>query len=491
MERNNTQEREAATELAKALGNLPLALEQAAAYATQSRLSLAEYLELFRARAPEVAARATGAEEYPTALATTFGITFARVQSESPAAAALLTLCAFLAPNEVPLEMLRDGADHLPPELANASADPEALAAAATVLQNYSLAKVRGGSFLTLHHFVQAAARDCLNEDDRKNWATAAVQLMEAAFPFDMADPQTWPPSERLLPHAMAAAEHARGLKVSEETTAELLNWAGLYIQDKAELAKAKVTFEQALEIITPKVGAEHSLVSTLLNNLGTVLRDMGDLNGARANYERALAIDEMSRGPNHPRVATRLNNLGDALKEMGELDGARANYERALAIDEAHYGSNHPDVAIDLSNLGELLRQQGDLEGARERLERALAIDEAASVPNPKNIAIRLNNLGGILWNMGDLDRALANFERALAMDEATYGPNHPNVALRLHNIGGLLHERGDLSGARANFERALRIFRELLGENHPRTLLTKKNLTALGKQGEGEGES
>jgi len=449
MERGKTQEREAAAALAEALGNLPLALEQAAAYATQARLSLAEYLELFRACEPEVAARLTGDEEYPAALAAVFDITFARVRTESPAAADLLTLCAFLAPDEVPLEMLKEGAGHLPPALAEASADPEALAASAAVLQNYSLARVRGGSFLTLHHFIQAAARDRLSEDDRKNRAAAAVQLMYAAFPFDSTKPQTWPPSARLLPHALTAAEHARELKVSEEATASLLNQAGLYLQIKAELAKARATFEQALEIMSPDVSAEPRTVSALLNNLGIVLQDMSDFDGAQANYERSLVIAEAVYGPDHPEVATRLNNLGDVLNDMGDFGGARANYERALVIYETHYGGDDPQVATCLSNLGDLLRLQDDLEGARERLERAIAIDKATS------------------------------------------GPNNPNVAVRLNNLGTVLAEQGDLNGARENFEGALRIFRELLGENHPLTLLAKSNLATLGGQGEGEGES
>src|SRR4051812_13079052 len=113
MEEEKTKNREAATELAEALGNLPLALEQAAGYATRAGLSLAEYLALFRERRPQVAARAHGSEDYPPALAVTFDIAFERVSSESPAAADLLTLCAFLAPDEVPLEILKDATEHL------------------------------------------------------------------------------------------------------------------------------------------------------------------------------------------------------------------------------------------------------------------------------------------------------------------------------------------------------------------------------------------
>src|SRR5205085_7786335 len=117
-------------------------------------LSLAEYLALFREREPQVAARAHGSEDYPPALAVTFDIAFERVTAESPAAADLLTLCAFLAPDEVPLEILKEATDHLPATLAAVATDPEALGALASTLQDYSFAKVRGGSFLSVHHFI-------------------------------------------------------------------------------------------------------------------------------------------------------------------------------------------------------------------------------------------------------------------------------------------------------------------------------------------------
>jgi tetratricopeptide (TPR) repeat protein len=446
MEREETQNRAAAAALAEALGNLPLALEQAAAYATQAGLSLADYLELFRARRPEVEARATGAEEYPLALATTFDISFARLQSESPGGAELLTLCAFLAPDEVPLEILKDGAEHLPPALAAAAGDPEALAALATTLQNYALAKVRGGSFLTLHHFTQAAARDRLGEDDRKNWAGTVVRLMVAAFPFDRDNLQTWEASARLLHHAVAASEFTRELQVSEESAARLLNSVGRYLFNKAELAKSKAAFEQALELYTAISDSDHPNVAVCLNNLGLVLKELGDHKGARANYEHALSINEAAYGPDHPEVAVNLNNLGDVLHDLGDLEGARANYERSLRIGEAAHGPDHPRVAIRLSNLGLVLKAQGDLDGAR------------------------------------------ANYERALRIDEAAYGPDHPDVAIDLNNLGLALKDQGDLDGARAHLERALRIVQEVLGKGHPSTLLVKRNLKSLLEKGEDE---
>jgi hypothetical protein len=240
MEQGNLNDRESATALAEALGNLPLALEQAKAYAAQCELSLTQYLNLFRARQQEVAARVTGSEEYPLALATTFEIALQRIEVRWPAAADLLTVCAFLAPDEVPLEIFKEAKELLPHTLANAAADPETLNRLAATLQEYSLARVRGSSFLSLHRFVQAAARDRLSEDGGKKWTETAVRLMNAAFSFEDSDSHAWQASVRLVQHAMTAAERARELKVAESSTAELFERVALRAMKRAELTKPK-----------------------------------------------------------------------------------------------------------------------------------------------------------------------------------------------------------------------------------------------------------
>ncbi|HEX6626094.1 MAG TPA: hypothetical protein VF064_20415, partial [Pyrinomonadaceae bacterium] len=178
MTTSSQSDREAAAALAEAVDNLPLALEQAAAYVRQTGVSLADYLKLFReqeeAGIPDTA-------QYPKPLATTCRISFQKLKEESPAAADLLTLCAFLAPDDIPLETIAEGAENLPESFAATAGDMEALSRAAATLQDYSLAKVRAGSFLSLHRFVQSITRDHLTQDAAKIWAEAAIHLVNEA----------------------------------------------------------------------------------------------------------------------------------------------------------------------------------------------------------------------------------------------------------------------------------------------------------------------
>jgi len=479
LKRTGQADEEAAAALAEALGDLPLALEQAGAYVEASGGMLSAYLRLFRRRHRELLRRGRPSTDYPDTVATTWELSFQQVQQASPAGADLLNLCAFLAPDDIPRDLLSEGVQHLPQPLADAAADPLAFDEAVAALRRYSLVEA-GADALSVHRLVQAVARDRLTEEARRMWAEAAVRLLNSTLPFKHDDLQTWPRSARLLPHALAAAGHAESPGVASEATGRLLNQAGGYLQGRAEFAEAKTAFERALAIDEVAFGPNHPSVATAVNNLGGVLQDLGDLTGARAAFERALAIDEAAFGPNHPNVARDVNNLGEVMRQQGDLAGAKAAFERALALalDEAVFGPDHPSVAIWVNNLGAVLKDLGDLAGARAAFERALAIDEAVFGPNHPNVARDVNNLGEVMRQQGDLAGAKAAFERALAIDEAVFGPDHPNVAICVNNLGLVLKDLGDLVGARAAYERALAIFEEVLGADHPNVATLVNNL-------------
>lgn len=439
--RTGQEDEDAAGTLAEAVGDLPLALEQAASYVGETGRSVAYYVELFRDRQAQLVARGEPPTGYEYTVATTWDLSFEQAKEECAAAADLLNLCAFLGPDDIPLDIIRAGSKHLPERLAGAARDDLAWDEAIAALRRYSLVEVSDDA-LSLHRLVQAVTRDRLSAEDRREWAGAAVAVLNGAFPADIqTGVDTWPLCSRLLPHALASAADAQKLDAAAEPTLGLLNQVGVYLRGRAQFADAKAAFERALQI-------------------AEVLYD-GD----------------------RPEVARQVNNLGQALRDLGELAEARTHGERALRIAEAAYGPDHPAVAKDVNNLGSVLRDEGDLAQAGTHFERALRIDEAAYGPEHHQVAVRVNNLGGVLRRLGDLTGARAHFERALRIDEMTYGLDHPEVARDANNLGGVLQDLGDLAEARSHYERALGIFRGFLGDDHPHTVTARKNLEALGK--------
>ncbi len=429
----------AAADIARELDCLPLALEQAAAYIESTGGTLAGYLTLFKKHHVALLKHGKPGTDYPATVATTWEISFQQLERESPAGAALLHLCAFLAPDDIPRDIIAAGAEHLPEPLRAAAGDALAFDEAVAAIRRYSLIETGGDSTLSLHRLVQAVIRDRLDKSGCKQWAESAVKVVNEAFPNDSEDVLTWKDCDRLLPHAVATADFAENLDVVMEIAARLINQMGAYAWGRAEYDTAKAAFE------------------------------------------RALKIDEKAFGPDHPNVAIRVNNLGTVLQALGDFPGAKAAVERALRIDEKVFGPDHPNVAIRVNNLGNVLQALGDLPGAKTALERALRMGEKTLGPDHPSVAIRINNLGTVLKDLGDLPGAKSALERALRMDEKALGPDHPNVAIRVNNLGNVLRDLGDLPGAKAAFERALAIFRKYLGDDHPNTKVVRAHLESL----------
>jgi len=352
---SRTGQKDGADALADALGDLPLALEQAGAYIEETGITLPDYLRRFQEEQKEVLKRGKLAS-YPATVATTWEISFERVRKKSKAGADLLHLCAFLAPDNIPKWLLVSGAKYPPKPLSSVVKNELKFDDAIAALKRYSLMTVADDS-LSVHRLVQAVARDRLSEEERKRWAEAAIRLVNGAFPQESQDVRTWPKCSVLLPHALAAAGHSEGLEVAPEPAGRLLNQAGLYLKGRAEFDEAKSAYERALEIDEKVYGPDHPEVATMVNNLGGVLRALGDLAGAKKSYERALEIADKAYGSDHPTVAIRVNNLGGILYAMGDLEGARENLERALEIFQHFLGGDHPKTKLVRKNLESLRR--------------------------------------------------------------------------------------------------------------------------------------
>lgn len=439
--RTDESDEAAANELAEAVGDLPLALERAAAYMDETRRSIASYLDLFRGQQRDLLNRRDEAADYPLSVAAALELSIERVEEDTRAAADLLNLCAFLAPDDIPLDIIRAGTEHLPERLAAAARDDLAWDKAIGALLRYSLVE-RSGDALSVHRLVQAVTRDRLAEDETGTWAGAAVSVLDGAFPSDVQnDLAAWPVCSLLLPHALVATAHAEGLNVALESVSGLLNPLGMYLRVRARFSEA------------------------------------------RAVFERAVAIGEAAFGPDHPAVGYFVSNLGGALQDLGDLAGAQAQRERALQMAESAYGPDHEPVGLRANNLGDVLRQRGDLVGAHKQFKRAHRIQEATYGPDDPRTAMALGNLGGILGAMGQFQIAKNHLERALAIHETAFGPNHLHTGTSHGMLARVLEGLGDIAGARAHIERAVIIYQDCLVRDHPQTQVAREYLESLGK--------
>jgi len=204
----SADERRLATALTQELGGLPLALDQAGAYLEATGMRLDKYLQTYQKhRQTLLQERRSLVEDHPAPVATTWSLSFQRVEEKSPAAADLLRLCAYLAPDAIPEEILTEGAEHLGDQLAPVAAEALLFAQAIEALRAYSLlARDPRTGALSVHRLVQAVLRDGTPADAAQQWKQRAVLAVSAARP-DVSDVKQWPACERWLPHALVCAD--------------------------------------------------------------------------------------------------------------------------------------------------------------------------------------------------------------------------------------------------------------------------------------------
>lgn len=291
------------------LGQLPLALEQAAAYLDRTRIPPEQYAVLLRSRADELLRRGKFSSRGDATVAARWDIHLDRVTDESPEAMQLMEICAYLAPEPIPLDLFTRHPDLLPEPLATAAADQLAFAETIAVPVDYSLAK-RTPADIQLHRLVQAAIRTRCDQA-RPRPLDIALALLHADMPRrDTHAPAEWPRWAALLPHVLAVTGHPQA--AGQPQTARLLD------------ALNGTLHESLLSV------AAH------LNRQAADLRDQGQLEAAhRIRTALALTATNVTQESGDSLVAILLDNAAAMLEDRGMPDDARVLRRLAKANEE------------------------------------------------------------------------------------------------------------------------------------------------------------
>jgi Bacterial transcriptional activator domain/NB-ARC domain/Tetratricopeptide repeat len=292
-----------AEQIAEALGDLPLALVQAAAHLADTDISVQDYLTLLTERTTDLLNQYTPTT-YPTPLAASTQITLDRLTTQSLAARQLLTLAAYLAPEPIPFTLFTTHPEKLPTPLATAAADPLAFTQLTRLLHQHGLARVEPTT-LQLHRLLAAILRT--QPHPHQNWPILTLQLLHATTtvpndPWKWNDPPVWPVWRQLLPHILIATDPHRPITGAEEDVAWLLHHAAVYLNVRGEPDPARPLCERAWELRRAKLGVH-------------TLRELGQYEQARQLAEDTLTRMRQVLGDNHPYTLETATSLAVILR--------------------------------------------------------------------------------------------------------------------------------------------------------------------------------
>jgi tetratricopeptide (TPR) repeat protein len=473
-------DQEVALEIAKEMDGLPLALDQAGAFVEEMQRSLAEYLALYRQEKAKLLAERGELALDRASVTVTFRLAFAKVEARSSAAAALLRICAFLAPDDIPEAIFTNGASVLAEPLGSVAANALDFAKTVGEAGRFSLIERNSSTqVLNIHRLVQEVIRAEMEPEERRAGLEQAILAVNQVFP--SVEFKNWPLCERLLPHVIALADLEKTDGCEREETGLLFNQVGCYLVERGQYVAAERFCCRSLSIWEQQLGKDHPGVAKSLNNLAELYRVQGRYSEAEPLLVRSLSIREQQLGKDHPDVAQSLNNLAALYYSQGRYSEAESLKLRCLEIEKKTLGENHPQFATSLNNLAALYRVQGRYSEAEPLLVRSLSIQEQQLAKDHPDIAQSLNNLAALYYSQGCYSEAEPLFVRSLSIQEQQLGKDHPDVATSLNNLAELYYSQGRYSEAEPLYARSLSIQEQQLGKDHPDIAQSLNNLAAL----------
>jgi tetratricopeptide (TPR) repeat protein len=502
---------EEADRLAEVLGDLPLAIEQAAAWRAETGMPVDEYLRLFDEKVAEILDTSAPAD-YELSVAAAWNVSFDELRTRNPAAHQLLQVCAFFAPEPISRSLFTGVRGvSIAPELDAALRDPMRLSRTIRDIHRYGLAKIDyRHDTLQLHRLVQWVLGNRMTPQRRAEMSHGAHLLLANFDPNDPVPSKQWPRYQDMLPHAYAAKviecddPWVRNLVVNLMTF--LYYWGDH--EEAARLAK------QAVDVWSEKLGEADSQTLQAAQKLGFYLWTLGRYAEAAELNQHTVELHRQVSGENSEEtvsaelaVATDLKGQGDFIAALdlneqiyqkakglfGDDDpttlrtahdlvaslGLAGEYRRGQELAEDTYrrrvdvlGYDNPSTTSTLNDLILARREAGEYTWARveqeklvERSRELFGADKIASLRRSHHLSVARRKDGD---HQGALDLSAQVLERF----RVRYGDDHPNaMACALAQSIDLRHA-GEFGPARKLGEQTFDRYRQSLGEHHPHTL-------------------
>ena len=340
-----------ADRVAEAVGDLPLALAQAAGYMTETGMAAAEYVALLEADAEQTLKRGRPAT-YPRSLAAVTQLALDQLRSEDPVAAGLAMLCVSLAPEPVPAEWLARAAASLPVHPIEQYADPHRWRLALARIGQHALARIDTDT-VQMHRLTQAILRARQPPAQAAAMTALAQAILTASDPGNPQDPRSWPGWARMLPHLAA-------LDPASSTNADLRNLAreaAWYLGKRGDLHASHDLAERLYLEWRDRLGPDHRDTLHAAHILSFALSELGRDQEARDLDEDTLTRHRRLLGEDHPDTIRSAISFALHLRHLGHTQDARALDEDTLTRSRQILGEDDPltlgcanNLALDLS---------------------------------------------------------------------------------------------------------------------------------------------
>lgn len=505
-----------ADQIAEALGDLPIAIERAAAYIEQTRADVRGYIEQLQPHATGAPADNTVGE----VVKHTWEFALGQLRENFPAAVQLLQICSYYSPEPISMDLLEGF------EVSRALGGVRTVSRAYKELSKFSLVTVdRKARTITVHRMMQVAMRGEMTEAEREAAQRIVYRSLVAARPSgdDPENPNTWEKYRIIWPHLgtpwakTTPDEGIRELFVDrvrqlrrrgelnqamEYSAQRVADWSEVGSPDErwtlhmrfqiANIMRAQGRYEESLDLdqevlerqraVLDDEDDQHILMTT--SSVAADLRGLGRLSEALRYDEETYRKYGEIYGEDHARTLSAANNLAVALRLSGEYHKARDLDRRTLELREAIQLHDHPLTIESAVNLGRDLRDCGDYEESVTLLQRAYerCLRNPRLTQGSPTVLNTAKGLAGSLRRAGRAAEAEELVRHVLRSTPTPDGEKSSSEQLLLEmSLAGDIAAQGRREEGLDLIRRVHRDLRDSLGEGHSQTVACSVNQAVL----------
>ncbi|MFF5335182.1 FxSxx-COOH system tetratricopeptide repeat protein [Streptomyces sp. NPDC013181] len=467
-----------ADQLAEALEDLPLLLDQTAGWLNDSDLSVVEYIELLEGGIDQDVVRVSA--DFPLAFQTAWSILLNKLRDTVPESIDLLRLCSFFAPGSIPVRLLKDmPPGDLPEQVSGLMSDPLLWNKAINQLRQYSVVRLEShesgidpassGESLYMHRMVHQIVGLDMTEENRKEFIDVVRRALAAADPGRPTDTRLWPAYAEITPHL----KWADVLKSTDPAVQNLVLNCLRYMYLSGEYRAGIKLGERALTTWRELLGESHSRIWDVSYHYANLLRAVGDYAATEAIERAAVEHLRAERGTQdleHLRAAT---GLAADLRGLGRYDEALdistwvlAGYQELLGDQDSRTLNAQNNLAVTLRLLGRyhesLELNRRTLEARRQLLRQRHTWTLFSEIHYSTDLRL-----------LGRYNEALSLQNQSVQVHRRVLGPDNPQTLRAEHNLALCHYRNGERAKATNLFTRVLERCERVLGETDPLTIM------------------
>ena len=487
-------DRDAADALADRLGDLPLAIAQAAATARNKDLSLAWYLQRLDSRGEELVIRPIPGDEYTDDVAMVLWMAVedpvdSMKNGTKEMARRQLRALALLAESGVPTRWLDPTVEQLDDDETHGAlwGTDEDAHDALTELIHRSIVHQSADKATTMLHRLQAQVlRDSWSEEEREQACESAAALLGSVdidrFRADDSDAR-FQETRNLIEHlrAFGAQDCFLHLRDYRHFTSALCR-AFTHARDLG-LVPEVFALKELVNTLHKQVGDSRETLS-LLAQLAYAHMYMSDYPTAIRLYKQVLNTCEQILEPNHRDILSTRNDLAYAYYWGDHTDEAIDLFKQVLDDRTRILSSDHEDTLMTGSYLALAYADDGQLERAIALGEQVVKDRDRVLKPDHKHTLVTRNNLADAYKSAGRLNDAIKMYEYVLEARISTLGSTHHHTRITRNDLAQTYEQAGDLPKAISMYEDLHNDYIRIYGPDHESTIEVRDRLEAAKRE-------